>query len=41
MEENRGILFLSHQGFSFIEDLTRIAGKLGFESYLLSSKPNP
>jgi len=37
--KNEGILILSHQGFSFLEDLFAIAEKLGLESYVLSSLP--
>ncbi len=40
-QKNQGILILSHQGFSFLEDLFAIAKRLGLESYVLSSLPAP
>ncbi len=38
---NEGILILSHQGFSFLEDLFAVAKRLGIETYVLSSLPAP
>jgi biotin carboxylase len=34
-----GILFLVHRGAAFIDDLLALAGKLGLESYVLTSAP--
>jgi hypothetical protein len=34
-----GILILSHMGFSFLEDLSRVARQLALKVFVLSSKP--
>lgn len=35
----KAVLFLVHQGFSFIDDLVQLSNRYGFKSYVLSSKP--
>jgi predicted ATP-grasp superfamily ATP-dependent carboligase len=35
----KAVLFLVHQGFSFIDDLIQLSNRYGFKAYVLSSKP--
>ncbi|MEU2060939.1 ATP-grasp domain-containing protein [Streptomyces sp. NPDC013455] len=41
MENARGVLLLSHVGFSFMEDLVGAVTARGLETYVLSSLPEP
>ncbi|MEU4270349.1 ATP-grasp domain-containing protein [Streptomyces sp. NPDC026092] len=41
MENARGVLLLSHVGFSFLEDLARTVTARGLKVYVLSSLPEP
>ncbi|MFF5935592.1 acetyl-CoA carboxylase biotin carboxylase subunit family protein [Streptomyces sp. NPDC012508] len=41
MENARGVLLLSHVGFSFLEDLARTVRARGLKVYVLSSLPEP
>ena len=39
MKRTTGLLFLSHQGLSFMDDLLLAAERVGLQSYVLSSNP--
>ncbi|MFF7373600.1 ATP-grasp domain-containing protein [Streptomyces tricolor] len=41
MENTRGVLLLSHVGFSFMEDLVAAVTARGLKTYVLSSLPEP